>query len=229
MASDTPWRWATGAACALLLVGPAAQAKDKPANIVLKSATGQPIEVPVSGPLYNPRAEQLAREIETLDKQIAKARKEKPARTPDAATIKAEMLSIAVEARNDALAELDLAMDVARKTSAGSLDEETVARAKEDARSAATVLSTRPPNSIAVATKISTSITDATLHYISKVKYQLRSTDWSSYTDGERMRIGRYVFRVQPPQVGSPTYEEVVLILSDPTTKRLTPVRPPTP
>jgi outer membrane murein-binding lipoprotein Lpp len=213
--------------CALLIVGCASRAKEQPGNIVLKSATGKAIEVPLSGSLYDARAAQLAREIQTLDQQIAKGRKQRPAATPETDVIQDEMLNIAIEARNDALADLGLALEVARKTSAGSLDEETIARAKEDADSAMTVLNTQPPSSIAVATNISTSVADATLHYMSKAKHRQRSTDWSSYTEGERMRIGRYVFRVQPPETGTPLYEELVLIIADPTQKRLTPVRAP--
>lgn len=193
-------------------------------KIVLKRADGEAVEVPLTGPGRDPRAEQLAREIQALDRQIAK---DGGGGTPQNDAVKAEMLKIAKEARNDALSDLDLALAVARKTSAGSLDDETVARAKESARSAETILNTQPPSSILVATDISTSLPNATLHYMSNQKHRQHSTEWSSYTAGERLQIGRYVFRVEPPESSAPVYEEIVLILSDPTQKRLTPVRAP--
>lgn len=192
-------------------------------SVVLTTAKGGVVEVPLSGPGFDPRAVDLASDIQALDKQITQARKAKPAASPDMAEIRAEMLEIAVDSRNDALSELDLALSVARKTSAGALDDEAVARAKANANSGRAVLSNSAPSSVIVATDIS-SAAKATLHYMSKASYQARSTEWSSYTEGERMRIGRYMFRVQPADANTPPYTEVVLILADPTRKRLVPV-----
>ncbi|MBI1686162.1 hypothetical protein [Caulobacter hibisci] len=217
------------AVCALLGVASPLSAKPPADTIVLKGGTGDTVEISTTGPFADPHATQLAQDIQALDQQIAKMRKQKAERDPAAAEVKAEMLGIAVDARDDALSELDLALAVARKTSAGALDPDAVARADADARAAKTVLSSRAPSSIAVTTSISTSVTDATLHYMSAQKHRQRSTEWSSYSDGERMRIGRYVFRVNPARAGAPGYEEFVLVISDPTRKRLTPMQAPNP
>jgi hypothetical protein len=213
----------------------AVQAGAQPADgkIVLKRNDGGIVSIPVVGPGRDPRAEQLARDIQALDAQILEATK-RPSRLPGAAPtgaasqadpVKAEVVRLAAEARAEAVADLDLALTVARKTSAGSLDDETVARAKESAQSAATILNTQPPGSIVVATDISTSLPDARLHYMSNQKHRQQSKEWSSYTARERLRIGRYVFRVEPADSSVPVYEELVLVLSDPTHKRLTPLR----
>lgn len=207
--------------CVLLALLCVAQAVAQPADgrIVLRGLDGEDIVVPVAGPGRDPRAEQLAREIQALDRQIAAGTS--AARTDP---VQAELLKMAREARNEALSDLNLALAVAGKTSAGALDDETMDRAKESARSAATILNTQPPNSILVATDISTPLPEARLHYMSKQQYRLRSKEWSSYTARERLQIGRYVFRVQPADSAAKPFEELVLVLSDPTQKRLTPV-----
>lgn len=220
-------------ACVLLIVACASQPKAPDGgNIVLKRADGQSVEVPLSGSLHDPRAERLAREIQVLDEQIATAQGKIIGTTGPPTgreAVQYAMLDIAIESREDALRELELALAVAPKTSAGSLDNETVARAEENASSASAVLSTQPPNSILVATNISTSVPGASLHYMSKGKHRQHSSEWSSYSDGERLRIGRYVFRVQPADPGTEIYEETVLVVSNPTQKRLTPLRRPNP
>lgn len=220
-------------ACVLLIAACASQPKAPDGrNIVLKRADGHSVEVPLSGSLHDARAERLAREIQALDAQIATAQGKIIGTTGPPVgreAVQYAMLDVAIESRDDALRELELALAVARKTSAGSLDDETVARAEDSASSASAVLSAQPPGSILVATNISTSVPGASLHYMSKGKHQRRSNEWSSYSDGERLHIGRYVFRVQPVDPGTVNYEETVLVISDPTQKRLTPVRGPNP
>ncbi|MBI3350129.1 MAG: hypothetical protein HY020_23325 [Burkholderiales bacterium] len=211
---------------AVLFVLCATQAGAQPAEgkIVLKRDDGEMVVVPVAGPGRDARAEQLAREIQSLDKQIAESVAGAQTRSAQPDPVQVEVLRMAREARNEALADLTLALAVAGKTSAGALDDETVARAKESAQSAAMILNTQPPSSLLVATDISTSLPDARLHYMSNQKHRLRSTEWSSYTARERLQIGRYVFRVQSADRNTEVYEELVLVLSDPTQKRLTPV-----
>jgi|ERR1044071_2269821 hypothetical protein len=216
MESSSPKRAvATTLLLALFIAVPSRAAKGKP-DIVLSRADGKTVTVPMSGSLYDPRAEKLAREIQALDKEIRDTRASAPSPPSEAA---AEMLTVAIESREDAVRELELALSVARLTSAGKLDEESVRKAQDFANSGKTVLSAQIPSSIFVATNISTSVPNATIHYMKKAQFAAKSKEWSSYTDGERMRIGRYVFRVQPGD-----YDEIVLVTSDPTNKRLSPM-----
>jgi hypothetical protein len=213
---------ATTLVCVSFLAAFPSRAAKKKADIVLSRADGNTVTVPMSGALHDPRAETLAREIQTLDAAIRHARAS--ATSGSSSEAQAAMLDVAVESREDAVRELELALAVARLTSAGKLDDESVGKAKDYASQVKAVLSAQAPNSILVATDISTTVPDATLHYMSKGKYNAKSKEWSSYTAGERMRIGRYVFRVQPADAAE-VYEEFVLVTSDPTKKRLSPMR----
>jgi hypothetical protein len=212
---------ATALLFAISLAAPLLAAKEK-SDIILRRADGKTVTVPMSGSLYDARAESLAHEIQALDTQIRDARQS--SLSPSQSEAAAAMLAVAVESREDAVRELELALAVARLTSAGKLDDESLGKAQDYAGSVKTVLSAQVPASILVATDISTSVPDATLHYISKGKFDAKSKEWSSYTAGERMRIGRYVFRVQQGDAGQP-YDEYVLVTSDPTKKRISPMR----
>lgn len=200
---------------------PSQAAKGKP-DIVLKRADGKTVTVPMSGSLYDPRAEKLAREIQALDTEIRDARASAPSPPSEAA---AAMLTVAVESREDAVRELELALAVARLTSAGKVDDKSITKAQDYASSVKTVLSAQTPANFLVATDISTSVPNATLHYMSKHNFAAKSKEWSSYTNGQRLQIGRYMFRVQWSDTAEGYYDELVLVISDQTKQRLEPTR----
>jgi hypothetical protein len=220
MESSSPKRAiATTLLLALFLAIPSRAGKGKP-DIVLSRADGKKVTVPMTGSLYDPRAEKLAREIQALDTEIARA----PAPSPSSSEAAAAMLTVAVESREDAVRELELALAVARLTSAGKVDDKSIAKAQDYANSVKTVLSAQTPASVVVATDISTSLPNATLHYMSKGKFDAKSKEWSSYTDGDRLHIGRYMFRVQQADTAE-GFDERVDVISDPTKIRLSPMR----
>jgi len=187
--------------------------------ITLLRADGGSVTIPLSGPLHNEKAESLARELQSLDNIIASrnalARSE----------IDAAILSVANESRNDALKELDLALRIAQQTSAGELDDKVLQMAERYSKASKEVLTSQVPTTIYVTTLISTSEANALLHYVSKGDYDAKNLSWISYSEGDKLRIGRYVFRVEPPNLNSGVYEEVVLVVSDPTKRKLTPLR----
>ncbi|HME44994.1 MAG TPA: hypothetical protein VKF36_18015 [Syntrophorhabdales bacterium] len=194
-------------------------AQDDPASIIsIAKPDGTNVLVPLSGPLHNETAEKIAREIQSLDKLIS-SRNVSPTSQAETA-----LLTVARDSRNDALRELDAALRIAQQTSAGQLDEDILRKSKLYASSAREALRSPIPSTITVATQITTSIRNATLHYISKLDYDLKSQSWMSYSEGESLRIGRYVFRVDPCDVNLTGCEELVMVISDPTKRHITPI-----
>jgi len=185
--------------------------------ISLTRADGSRVEVPLSGPLHSHEAERIAREIQALDTAIAS--RKASAKTASEGAI----LAVVVESRNDAVHELDLALRVARNTSAGQLDTSILGKANRYSSVANEVLRSPVPNTSMVNTQILTSIPNATLHYQSKGEYDAKSELWLSYSEGDRLRIGLYVFLVEPPGPVTDSFCDLVPVTSDPTKKNLTP------
>jgi hypothetical protein len=191
------------------------------AVISLTRPDGTYVVLPLNGPLHSYNAERIAREIQSLDKIIA-IRKASTASESDIA-----MLSVACESRNDALRELDLALRIAQQTSAGQLDDGILRKAEQYSSGASKALRSPVPTIIMVATQISTSVANATLHYMGKGDYDNKLNSWASYSKGDRLRIGRYVFRVEPSESNSEIYDELVLVITDPTERVITPLHGP--
>ena len=189
------------------------------ASISLDRPDGTSVSVPLEGPLHNDMLERIAREIQTLDKFIASRNASSKSEADTA------ILKVAYESRNDALKQLDLALRIAQQTSSGQLDLGILRKAKEYSKDANEALVSQVPSSIFVTTQITTSVANATMHCISKGDYDAGKHSWMSYSTGDKLRIGRYVFRVEPREPASDIYEELVLVVKDPTQRKLHPLR----
>ena len=187
-------------------------------DITLKKADGAKVLIQASGPRFNESAHEAAREVETFDREIKNSRKQ-----PGSRDVVEAMRQIAIDARNDAVDSLDLAYRVAEQTS-GILDSEQLDSARHNIQFAKDILKASPPPKLYVRTKISSTAKGATIHCWDAADYKKKVGTWSSYTAGESLHIGRYLFRVQPGD-GNEPFQELVLVLSDPTEKTLSPVR----
>ena len=202
---------------ALVIPAPAlAQAPSNP-DITLTTSSGTQVRVPSSGALADDDAQHVARDVIAIDGQL---KSHKRRGKSDVATAMREM---AVDARNEAVDSLDLAYRVAQETS-GPLDSTQIDSAKQNAQIANEILKAAPPARLYVRTAISSTVAGAALHYWEAANYKKKVGSWSSYTAGEQLHIGRYFFRVDAVNGGEP-YLELVLILSDPTEKVLSPLR----
>lgn len=194
----------------------------KESTIKLIKPDGREVLVPLSGPLSNDTAQAVARDIQSFDKEAKSRRHPVDAKNEEVA---AAMMELAVESRNDALEQLDLAYRITQK-SAGTLDNRLLNGAKRDIDSASQILLTSPPPSVQVHTRISSTIPNATLHYCGVGDYKENGNGcaWESYSSGAVLHIGRYMFRMDIPGTQSRPYTERVLVLNDPTERTLSPM-----
>jgi hypothetical protein len=188
-------------------------------EITLTTSKGSTVRIPLSGVLANDSAEHVALDVIALDGQLKPRKSGKRGKSG----VSAAMRQIAIDARNDAVDSLDLAYRVAGETS-GPLDSQQIDSAKQNVQIVKDVLKATPPPTVYVQTAISSTVSGASLHYWDVAGYKKKVGSWSSYTPGETLHIGRYVFRVDSAAGGEP-YQELVLILSDPTEKVLAPLR----
>jgi hypothetical protein len=187
-------------------------------DIGLKKSNGEKVLIPANGSGFNESAHEAALGVESLDREIKNPRK----RSGNREVLQA-MRQIAVDSRNDAVDSLDLAYRVAQETS-GGLDSAQLDSAKRNVQFAKDLLNASPPPRLYVRTAISSTVNGATIHYWDAADYKRRVGSWSSYTRGDNLHIGRYFFRVDTGD-GSGPFQELVLVLSDPTEKTLSPVR----
>jgi hypothetical protein len=188
-------------------------------DITLTTSKGSTVRIPSSGALSNGAAEQVALEVVAIDGQLHPGKHAKKGKSD----VSAAMLQIAMDARNDAVDSLDLAYRVAGETS-GTLDSEQIDSAKQNVQIAKDILKATPPPTLYVKTAISSTVAGASLHYWDAADYKKKVGSWSSYQTGETLHIGRYLFRMDTAAGGDP-YKELVLVLSEPTEKVLSPLR----
>lgn len=188
-------------------------------DITLTTSSGTKVLVPSSGALANDSARQVAGDVLAIDAQL----KSKPGKRSANSDVAAAMQQMAADARNDAVDSLDLAYRVAGKTS-GILDNGQIDSAKQNTQIAKLILNSAPPPKLYVRTAISSTVSGASMHYWDAAEYKKKIGSWSSYTSGEQLHIGRYLFRVDGTNGGQP-YQELVLILSDPTEKVISPLQ----
>jgi hypothetical protein len=205
---------------ALVIPQPASAQAPSNKDITLTTSRGTAVRVPSSGALANNTAQQVALDVIAIDGQLKLS---KSGKRPGKSDVPAAMLQMATDARNDAVDSLDLAYRVAGETS-GTLDSTQIDSAKQNVQIANEILKAAPPVRLYVRTAISSTVTGAALHYWDAADYKKKVGSWSSYKPGEQLHIGRYLFRVDAVNGGEP-YQELVLILSDPTEKVLSPLR----
>lgn len=192
-------------------------------QLALDMADGSALIIPISGPLANDTAIAIYHEVQTIDVRLKKLQR-LLSTTKNNPEVVSALLKLATEYRNESVSELDLAYRISQKTS-GILDRKLLKSAKEKTMKAFSILRATPPSSLFVKTEISTTIGNADIHYISFGDYRSEKGYWSSYSFGKRIKIGRYMFRVQFADSTIKPCEEVVLILSDPTVHKIIPRR----
>lgn len=191
-------------------------------QLVLDMADGSALVIPTSGPLANDTAIAICHEVQAIDVGLKKL--QRSLNTTNNPEIVSALLELAIEYRNESVSELDLAYRISQKTS-GILDRKLLKSAKEKTMNAFSILRATPPPSLFVKTEISTTVVNADIHYISLGDYRSKTGYWSSYNFGKRIKIGRYMFRVQSADSKIKPCEEVILILSDPTVHKIIPKR----
>lgn len=196
----------------------AAQVQSKQ-DITLTTSSGTTVRIPSSGALSNVAAEEVARDVVAIDRQLKPSKGGKRSSKSD---VSAAIQQITLDARNDAVDSLDLAYRVAGKTS-GVLDSQQIDSAKQNVQIVKDILKATPPPRLYVRTAISSTVPGAALHYWDAADYKKKVGSWSSYTPGETLHIGRYRFRLDSATGGEP-YQELVLVLSDPTEKVISPL-----
>jgi hypothetical protein len=199
---------------------PAQAQSNSDKDITLATSSGTAVRVPSTGALANDAAQNVALDVVYVDRQLKSSKSGKRAGKEDVAAATQKM---ALDARNDAVDSLDLAYRVAEKTS-GVLDSGQIDSAKQNVQIAKLILKTTPPARLYVRTAISSTVSGAALHYWDAADFKKKVGSWSSYTPGEPLHIGRYLFRVDGVNDNEP-YEELVLILSDPTERVISPLR----
>lgn len=191
-------------------------------RVVLRKADGVVVDVPRTGALADERALELARAISDFDTQSAAGGPLAKIADPG---LREAVAAMATALRDDALDQLDLTYRVARRTSAG-LDGGLLAQGQETMKKVTDLLS-HPPTRLYVRTQITSQVVDVSLHYMSSSDYRRQSSDWMSYTIGQMMKIGAYVFRLQRQAgAGEPLLQRVE-IMSDPFVRTLDPARRP--
>lgn len=130
-----------------------------------------------------------------------------------------EFEKIAIQSREEAVRELEVAWTIATSTS-GPLDM-LFGRTDESIGDASTVLGTELPSSPSCKTEITAVPEGAYIHYTTEGDYQDGRRDWISYTFGENLNLGHYRFLVSKGDEFK--YDQRVLILTDPKVVHLQP------
>jgi hypothetical protein len=215
-----PFAWLV-ASVLVVALGPTvhpATGQGKSSDVTLVKADGTALRIPSSGPLANPMAQGVARDIAAFDRQ-----KSLPGLRGASPEVAEAVRRLAQESRNEAVDQLDTTYRVASSTSAGVLDIGLLQAARQSVDVLKQILSSPSPPSLQVRTEVDASSPNAVLHYCLRADYRRAACAWQSYTFGATVRIGLYMFRVQSD--GAVVGEEQVLVLNEPTKVTIRPVR----
>jgi hypothetical protein len=220
--SPTPaWPLIWFVAPVLVVVAPTvhhATGQGKSSDVTLVKADGTALQIPSAGPLANPIAQGVARDITAFDRQ-----KSLPGLRGASPEVAEAVRQLAQESRNEAVEQLDTTYRVARSTSAGVLDTGLLRAARQSVDVLKQIASSPSPPSLHVRTEVDASSPNAVLHYCLRADYRRNACAWQSYTFGATVRIGLYMFRVQSN--GAVAGEEQVLVLNEPTRVTIRPIR----
>lgn len=191
---------------------------------MFRTSTGTVAEIPrqQGTPGFNADAAQLASQIRQLDAAVAAWQLPAGAVAPDLA---AELLRIVRESRDSAVDTIALAYRIAERTS-GPLDGRLVGSASETVKSLQDAVKASPSSfRWSVVTFISAEA-GAAIHYVSGAEFAGSGTpSWQSYSKGQALRVGRYMFRVQPADAARRPFLESITVLQDPFSRELLPIR----
>lgn len=205
------------AAGSLLLLSACASTPEpaEPRTAEITRREGPPVVVPLEGPLATPATKGIVERIQAIDADLARWRSSV---SGDPEVI-AAMERVALETREDAVEELEKALAIAESTS-GPLDF-LFRDADEKLDDTREVLAASPPASVWCRSEITAVPDGAFIHYMAEGDFADGRREWSSYSPGALLRIGRYRFRVT--QGEEHDYDEVVTVVADPTVARLQP------
>jgi hypothetical protein len=201
----------------IALLAACESAPRRPDFIELRKPGGGLLRVPLGGPGSNPESTAVARRVQEIDAELEGWRAAHPSADHQVA---AALTGAARELRDEAVWQLDLAYRVAERTS-GPLDAALVLLAGGGADEARKVLRSPPPASAFVETRITAASGDAALRYMTAGEHRSGTGSWSTYNPGQRLRIGRYVFRIETT-AGTAPWVETLLVIEDPTVRQLT-------
>ena len=191
---------------------------------VFRTSTGTVVEIPrkQGAPGFNADAAQLASQMRQLDVALAAWQLPAGAVAPDLA---AELQRVVRESRDSAVDTIALAYRISERTS-GPLDGRLVGSASETVKSLQDAVKASPGSFKWRAVTFISAEAGASIHYVSGAEFAGSGTpSWQSYSKGEALRIGRYMFRVQPADASRRPFLESITILQDPFSRALVPIR----
>lgn len=187
-------------------------------SIEISGEDGDVVTIPIEGPYYDPEAVNVAETLQNLS--LSSEEWKVKWRTLDPET-KQLVEKLVHELYCEAASILDVAFRVAKQTS-GPLDSKLIKDAAEIAQTLLKIVNKKEISNKAQ-TFISTTINNCVIRYILISEFERGFENWSSYTNGEYIPIGRYRFEVFDANA-SLIHSEPVLIFDDPTKKILLPL-----
>jgi hypothetical protein len=201
--------------CAINPPAPLKQAQRAPSDR-FQTSEGAIVDIPANGaPNFNPDAGRIAGNLKALDAAVVNWKLPQADIPSDLA---AAVVSIVKESRDNVIVTMADAYEIAQRT-AGPLDSRRMNSAQINLKTLQDAVSAAPGSLKWYAVTDITSEAGAAIHYVAGVDFDKASTiqpAWQSYTQGQSMRIGRYIFRVQPNSPARPPFFESVPILVDP-------------
>ena len=201
---------------------PAGRRDHEHAEVTLGTKDGLVVNIPMEGPRYDSRAALLATDLQKLDRSMGAWKTSLRKVDPE---LSRELQDLAAAERDQAVRDVDLAYRIADRTSGGQLDADLLASARASVEDVKRVLKPNPESyKWTVKTNITTTIDRAHIHYVSAGEHEQHGDkSFKSYTLGQQMRIGRYVFRVQPLDAATKPFMERLTIMVDPTVVSMAP------
>ena len=196
-------------------------ATKEPLRERFQAESGAVVELPGEGsPDFDRNAGEVTSQIRQLDTAIKDWQRKSTHMDPALAS---EILRILRESRDAAVQDIALAYRIPQQTS-GPIDNGLIALARN---SVAHLLETTKSPTTGFKFEVSTVITSknsAAIHYVPLGEFERSSSpDWQSYTKGQLLRIGRYMFRVQPADRSRRAFTQKLEILREPSEHELVP------
>lgn len=203
----------------LLMMASGCASNPKPqqaGDLVISRTNGPPLKIGEDVQQASPVVKHMIDRIEEMDLRLERWRGEVSG-NPEVIAL---MEAVALQNREDAIDELQKALVIASSTS-GPLDF-LFGDAEKKVDETLEVLGTDPPASVWCKTEITAVPENSFIHYMTEGDFIDGLEEWSSYTIGELLRIGRYRFRVSGTNID---YKERVLVIADPLVKQLQPTQ----
>lgn len=176
--------------------------------VVIERSGQQPLVIENDGSPSRQALFDQAQQLRNLDNEI----KQWQQHSEGDSTVLKSMINVMIQNREDAIEELEKAWIATNSRSWGSVSEH-VESANRNIESVRSALGDKVPGSIYCQTQISSINEDSYIHYLPEGVYRDGGEDWISYTQGAKIKIGNYRFRVSSQDK---LFDEKVTILQDP-------------